>query len=426
MNQFRFVIAILAIALVMRMAVGLWWQERLSEGQQFAMPDSDSYWTLAQTLSQGEPYQYGGVDGQVFRAPGLPLFLAPQMALFGSGRSAVMLVRLGGALLGTLAVALIMIWAGRIWGPSAVLPAGGIAALYPGAIVMSILVLSEMLFCPLMLGNLLLWSAAVEASTTRARCARGLGAGFLAGLATLTRPSWLLFFPGAAVIGWLFFPSRRHQFAVSLWIGLGLVLTMLPWWVRNYQRTGHFVPTTLQVGASLYDGLSPQATGASNMDFTARFYRDLKEEQRAGQLPADVNFEYELDQRLRREAQDWAIENPARVISLMGIKLRRMWNVWPNDAEYRGVLMRWVTLLGYVPTLALGLWGAWRCPRENWSLGLALLPAFYFTVLHVVFVSSMRYREPAMLVLIVLAAGPASYLIEKYGPRRRRAAERVT
>ena len=36
---------------------------------------------------------------------------------------------------------------------------------------------------------------------------------------------------------------------------------------------------------------------------------------------------------------------------------------------------------------------------------VGLVPAVYFSLLHMVFVSSIRYREPAMLAIVVLAAG---------------------
>ena len=174
---------------------------------------------------------------------------------------------------------------------------------------------------------------------------------------------------------------------------------MAPWWIRNAQVIGHFVPTTLEVGTSLYDGLNPQADGSSNMKFVAEF----TDRQRAAGIGQD-NFEYELDQSFRHAAVDWARAHPSSALRLAAIKALRLWNIWPNEPDFRGLAMRLVVLATYVPLMLLALVGVWRFARRGWAYALCWLPAVYFTGLHLVFVSSIRYREPATLPLVVLAA----------------------
>jgi hypothetical protein len=93
------------------------------------------------------------------------------------------------------------------------------------------------------------------------------------------------------------------------------------------------------------------------------------------------------------------------VAELVGIKFLRMWSPLPNAAEFRNSTLRLALALTYTPLIVLAAVGLWRFGRRDWPYVMCALPAIYFTCLHVIFVSSIRYRQPAMLVLIVLAAG---------------------
>jgi hypothetical protein len=194
-----------------------------------------------------------------------------------------------------------------------------------------------------------------------------------------------------------------HRLALAACLILGLVAAMLPWWIRNFQVIGRFVPTTLQVGASLYDGLNPEATGASNMDFVPRFWAE--ESQNAQPDRAGDSLEMRVDRRMRAEAMAWAWANPGRAAELAGVKLLRMWNVWPNEPRLSSWPLRLAVLFTYTPVLFFAIIGVRRTFKWGWPYLLCWLPAVYLTLLHVVFVSSIRYREPAMLALLVLAAG---------------------
>jgi 4-amino-4-deoxy-L-arabinose transferase-like glycosyltransferase len=278
--------------------------------------------------------------------------------------------------------------------------AAALVAFYPGAIGMSVFVLSEAAFCPLLMAQLMAAVAAWQRAPGKRAASLAIVAGGLAGAATLVRPSWLLFLPFAVVMGLLAGQNLGKHLRLGSCALAGLLLVMAPWWVRNWHVTGHFVPTTLQVGASLYDGLSPQATGASDMSFVPEF--QAAEEQAPD---GDELLEYRLDRRLRRAALEWAETHPGRALELAGVKIFRLWNIWPNETEFRSWPLRLAVLATYGPIIVLALVGARRFTRGGWPYVLCWLPAVYFTLLHVVFVSSIRYREPAMLPLAVLAAG---------------------
>ena len=391
---------ILLVALCARLAVGLWWQARLGD-RQFFFGDSAGYWELARTVAGAEPYQYLTPESRVFRTPGYPVVLSSVFLVYGE-QPPIIAARVLSALLGTAAVAVVGWWTMRLFDARAGRIAGWIAALYPGSVALGVFVLSEAPFCPLMLGHLGLWSVAWQSSSLKRAIMLALFAGGMAAGASLMRPSWLLFTPFALLVGLVFVHDRGRQLVLGGAMCAALCLGMLPWWIHNARVTGRFIPTTLQVGASLYDGLHPGATGGSDMQFV----RQMVALERAAPPAADSDvFEYRVDRRMWQASVDWAREHPRRVLELVGIKFLRMWNVWPNEPAFRGWPTRLVLLVTYCPLLVLGLIGVWRYTPWGWPYVLAWLPAVYLTLLHVVFVSSLRYREPAMLALAALAAG---------------------
>lgn len=398
----RWLILILLVALLVRCAAAVYWDRCC--GGEFFFGDSETYWELAQSIAEGEDYRYGRF-GAIFRAPGYPLVLSGLMWMGGTAATPLG-ARLLGAVLGTVTV-WELAWLGRLLcGRRAGLTAAAIAAVYPGAVLTSVLVLSEAPFGAVLPLHLGLFVYAFRSESLRHRVAFALAAGLAAGAAVLIRPSWLLFIPFVAFWGILLPGTRRRHLVIALAGLLGMAVVMCPWWGRNYQLTGRVVLTTLQVGPSLYDGWNPQADGSSRMDFMDRVIRE--ESHRAAPGTTDIEIEQRIDRRLRNEALDWAKSHPDQAIRLAAVKALRFWNPLPNEPTLRNAPPAVAAAIAYLALLVLALVGTARTARLGWPYWILWLPAVYFTLLHCVFVSSLRYRQPAMLGLIVLAAAALS------------------
>jgi hypothetical protein len=177
----------------------------------------------------------------------------------------------------------------------------------------------------------------------------------------------------------------------ALLVLAGMVLVMSPWWIRNARIYGRFVPTALWMGASLYDGLNPRATGASDMKFLS-----------------DPEFnsldETSQDAALTRRSLEFARSDPKRVLELAVIKFSRYWSPWPNANEYRAPVAAVASAILVLPLYLLIMLGAWNRRHDLEALLLLLGPVLYFCAVHCVFVSSIRYRIPAEPAAMVLAA----------------------
>jgi 4-amino-4-deoxy-L-arabinose transferase-like glycosyltransferase len=371
-------------------------------------PDAQYYWLLARTIRAGTPYEiveWGHVSYRAMRTPTYPLFLAACQSVFGESRLAVRLVQ---AFLGAASVWLVYGLARRIAKrrcQPVPLIAAALAALDPYLVAMSELILSEALFMPLMLltlsGLATLWRAGDEPADVHRTPWRttflAIGTGVANGATVLTRPSWGLFLPMALLV-WIMatlvsrdFSRRRATLGRAALILFGVILVMSPWWVRNARIYGRFVPTSLWMGASLYDGLSPRATGASDMRFhEAPEFQSLTE--------------LEQNELLTRRALDFARSNPWRVLELAFIKIGRYWSPWPNAEDYRSPWLAAASALVLIPLYLLMVAGIWDRRRDLCALVVLAGPVLYFCAVHSVFVSSIRYRIPAEIAAMPLAA----------------------
>jgi len=392
---------LLVVALTLRFAMALFWQHRCGNDM-FYFPDSDTYWTLGRTIAKGEVYEYNGM--KIHRMPGYPALLAP-LFFFGGDRPPVLAARIQNCLFGTMSVAVVGWIAFLLFrDKKTALIAGWLVAVDPLNVVMSAMVLSEAPFCLAMLLQIAFWIVALNEKKHWTTAA--LVSGLAAAVTVYVRPDWLYFVPFAMIIGCVLGVSQGEAAKRILLTGgaicLVLGVCLVPWWIRNYQITGTFVPTTLQVGPSLYDGLNPKADGGSNMAFADEFYNaELK------LLPENappMALEQRLNAKMWQAAVDWAWKNPDRAWKLATSKFARLWNLWPNEATLANWGVKIVVFCTYFPVLVLGLIGAVGSLRKDFSVRILWIPAVYITALHIVFVSSIRYRAPAMLCLAVLAA----------------------
>jgi hypothetical protein len=376
------------LPLIIGLAVGI--RGALGWIHPFYFPDSADYDTLARALLTHQPYSSAGFIAS--RIPGYPFFLALIYFFFGTGTHAVMIIQ---ALLSGGVVLFTFLIAKRI-STTVGLIAAMIITFDPLSIGFSAALLSESPFTLTFMAALWLALRISETPTDPLfhRAFRWLALGILWSIAVYLRAEALycILLLAPAIISNFRKPYLLQNISLCFLPAALVFLLLMPWLLRNHSHfpnSSMFTLTSLE-GISLYESVYPGADGGPMQDKITLppEMQSLDEMQRSGEWS--------------RRAWSFIRADPLRIAKLAFIKIGRTWSPWFNASDFRSGPIQWAMIVWYIPLYLFALLGLWRMPR---SLAILLLiPITYFTLLHALFLGSVRYRVPLMPILSVFAA----------------------
>lgn len=348
--------------------------------------DAGRYDVIARHLLDTGEYIFQGYKALI--APMYPVFLAGVYYLPTPDRLTVILLQI---ILGALTVALVYRIGIHLFEKRVALAAGLIAAIYPPFVFITVRILTEALFLPLL-------AASVLFTIRFARIGGKVDfilAGTLTGLACLTRPL-IFYFPPLVALGIFLINFRRGEKTRIKGLLLYLAffyLCLTPWAARNTAVLGEPVFTSTSVGGLLVASVMPRDDKYYGFNIRAR---DLKPEDReALKLP-----ELEQSKALKQIALNHLKENPGNIPRLFFLKCCYLlspfdWEVLGNTNGTFNPMFLLIAIFGIIGVVKANT-------RQCRGIVLGLL--IYFIFFSFITYSSPRLRIPLELPLVLYAA----------------------
>jgi 4-amino-4-deoxy-L-arabinose transferase-like glycosyltransferase len=448
-RSLRMIVAIAAVALVIRVTAGLvvGWNRLLP------VADQPLYHAFAKNIAAGKGFQipdiiritpkgvlldvdfektgYFGVvmpdRPTAFFPPVYPVMMAAAYKIFGPHYGSA---RLFQSLFDALACFLIG-WMGiRLFGRHLGVLASLIYAAYPAFIGLTTVLWT----IGMGVFTLVLALALTIHYQQKPSIMTALWMGMAWGLATLSRSAILPFLLVVIFLGW--WDANRHWQATAdngksaigstfklgkLWkypamIAIGILILLLPWGIRNLVVMGHFTLTPTKAGRNLYEANNgifsePYIKYSATAGGMAKIYhryalsrlenlnrKDLIE---FPQFPVNMD-EFQRDNILKRQVRDFLTANPKVAVELCVLRLYSLIRIVPGWGFHWLANAAGIVSMGFV--LAFGVLGLifnWK-RRVQLSYFYLLVP--YYIAVHTLTAAGIPHRLPLDALLIVFAA----------------------
>jgi len=386
----------------------------------------------------------GGTPGTdaFFRGPMYPYFLAALYKVSGSSIAFAVLVH---HFLGALTAGFVYLTARELFSRRVSLVAGLMVALYWVLVYMEGDLLVETLF--IFFNSMSLWL--LTAGIKRRHLVMLATGGLALGLATITRPSVMVFFPAIPLAIWLASQrstsarppaggadgapaasgrgvigdrTRRAAFGwltQSIVVAIAVALPIMPVMIRNYRVAHAIVPVGASGGVNFYIGNNPVSDGSTAIVPGTRADWWGGYEDAIGIAEKDLGRKLKLSEVSDYYFQrgfDYIKSHPSEATALMAKKFQMFWGAGEraNDKYiyffWHLAKMKYLPLPGFWLIAPLAILGAVLLWRRRSELVMFYLFVALYSVGVIVFFVNARFRLPIVPVLCLFAAYGAVYL----------------
>ncbi|MCS7180395.1 MAG: glycosyltransferase family 39 protein [bacterium] len=352
---------------------------------QLYFDDEYEYFKIVKNFIDGKGLIIGE-NLKSFRPPLYPFFLSILTIL----KINLIGIRILQTIISTITIYLIYLIAKETFNEKIGIWSGWVSAFYPFFIFYNGFLLTETLFV-----FFVVLSMFYLIKTVGKNGIVSFKAGIFMGVAGLTRPTFQLFLPIVILHIMFFKENLRVKFMKIFFLLCGFCLILSPWIIRNYKIFRKFIPGTTMGGWVFWEGNNPFSEGGPCAYFPK------------GILEMD---EVERDKLLYKMTVEVIRKNPQRFLYLLKNKFKRFWNVIPNASEFREkILYRLISIFSFGILLhffILGFFLSLKNKKAQFFHSLIIL----FTLFHMVFLASIRYRLPIEPFYIIFSLFALSQL----------------
>ncbi len=312
--------------------------------------------------------------------------------------------RLTMALVGTVVVVVIALLAREVAGRRVGVIAAALAAIYPGFWINDGLVMAETLTTLMVAGAL--WATFRYRKSPSLRV--GIELGVWIGLASLARAeSLLLVFLLVVPLVWTSHRGRDRLVRLAL-IGATTGLVLGPWVIPNLVRFNDPVVMSTNLGSTLIGANSPQTFSGPAIGFWSL--------EHAQGINVDGLDQSEVSNVYRRDAVDYVRDHLSQVPAVVAARVGRVWSLYRpfqmagfNQGEGRELWASNLALIAFYMIVPLAILGWQQLDAETWRWPFVAM-VVHVTLVAAVFYGIPRFRTPAEVALVVLAATGLSWL----------------